>query len=147
MRTLSQLRFGRPSPRKRNCGLQKLGFTLIELMIVISIILVLIGMAAVEYGRFVQRSREAVLMYNLRTMREMIERYTSEKEAAPQSLEDLCHAGYMREVPLDPMTHAREWEQKYDTVFVVSDQGSTGLVDVSSKSTGTALDGTKYSEW
>ena len=147
MKALSQTRVGRSSPRNGNGAQQEPGFTLIELMIVITIILILIGMAVANYGRFVQHSKEAVLMYNLRTMREMIDRYTSDKEAAPQSLEDLCHAGYLREVPMDPMTHAREWEQKYDTVFVVPNQGSTGLVDVSSKSTGTALDGTKYSEW
>jgi general secretion pathway protein G len=116
-------------------------------MIVITIMLILIGMAAASYGKFVQRSKEAVLMYDLRTMREMIDHYTGDKEAAPQSVEDLHHAGYLREVPVDPMTRTKEWEQKYDSVILGPDQGGTGLVDVSSKSTGTALDGTKYSEW
>jgi general secretion pathway protein G len=116
-------------------------------MIVISIILILIGMAAANYGRIVQRSKEAVLTYDLRTMREMIDHYAVDKETPPESLEDLSHAGYLREVPTDPMTRTREWQQRYGIVFVVPDQGSTGLIDVGSKSMGIALDGTKYSEW
>jgi general secretion pathway protein G len=144
---LSQIRAGGSSSHKRRGALCEAGFTLIELMIVITIILILIGMAAANYGKFVRRSKEAVLMYDLRTMREMIDHYTADKEAAPQSVEDLWHGGYLREVPVDPMTHSREWEQKYDSVFVVPDQVGTGLVDVSSKSTAIALDGTKYSEW
>jgi general secretion pathway protein G len=142
-----QIRSGRPLLRDRGGRLPEAAFTLIELMIVITIMLILIGMAAANYDRFVQRSKETVLAYNLRTIREMIDHYTVDKEALSQSLEDLCHAGYLREVPVDPMIHAREWQQKYDVVLFVPNQGDTGLVDVSSKSTSNALDGTKYSEW
>jgi general secretion pathway protein G len=144
---LSQMQTGNSSLRKRRGKLLGAGFTLIELMIVITITLILIGMAAVRYDRAVQRAREAVLKHNLQTMREMIDHYMEDKQAAPQSVEDLYHAGYLREVPLDPMTRTKEWEQKYDSVFLGQDQGGAGLVDVTSKSTGTALDGTKYSEW
>jgi general secretion pathway protein G len=147
LKAQSQIRAGRSSRWKRRDRLPEAGFTLIELMIVITIMLILIGMAAASYGRIVQRSKEAVLTYDLRTMREMIDHYAADKEAPPESLEDLCHAGYLREVPVDPMTRTREWQQRYGIVFVVPDQGNTGLVDVSSKSTGIALDGTKYSEW
>jgi general secretion pathway protein G len=143
----SQIRRGRSALGERCSGLYEIGFTLIELMIVITIILILIGMAAANYARIVQRSKEAVLMYDLRTMREMIDHYGADKEVPPQSLDDLCRADYLREVPLDPMTRTREWQQKYGVVFAVPDQGSTGLVDVNSKSTSTALDGTRYSEW
>jgi len=144
---LSQIRRGGPLLRKRSGVLLDAGFTLIELMIVITIILILIGMAAANYGKFVVYAKEAVLKHDLRTMRETIDHYTVDKQTAPQSLEDLRTAGYLREVPVDPMTRSREWEQKYDSFVLVSDQASTGIVDVSSKSTATALDGTKYSDW
>jgi general secretion pathway protein G len=147
LRVLSQIRIGKSSKRKRRGMVLDVGFTLIELMIVITIMLILIGMAAARYDRAVQSAKEAVLKYNLRTMREMIDHYMDDKQAAPQSVEDLQQGGYLRAVPVDPMTRTKEWEQKYDSVFLVRDQGSTGLVDVSSKSMGTALDGTKYSEW
>ena len=143
----SQIRTGGSLLRKRNGGLPGAGFTLIELMIVITIILILIGMAAPRYDKAVQRAREAVLKYDLRTMRGIIDQYTVDKETTPQSLEDLYHAGYLREVPVDPVTRTKEWSPKYDNVFLVPEQASTGIVDVYSKSTGTALDGTKYSDW
>jgi len=135
------------SLKKRRGGLLESGFTLIELMIVIKIILILIGMAAPRYDKFVQGAKEAVLKYNLRTMREMIDHYTEDKQSAPQSVEDLHHAGYLREVPVDPVTRTREWSAKYDNVFLGPDQSGSGMVDVSSTSTATALDGTKYSDW
>jgi general secretion pathway protein G len=132
----------------RRCGVvSRAGFTLIELMIVMTIMLILIGMAAASYGTIVRQAREAVLKYDLRTIREMIDHYTNDKQTAPQSLEDLSHAGYLREVPIDPMTRTKEWTPKYDSVYPGTDQTNTGLVDVSSKSGGTALDGTKYSDW
>jgi len=117
------------------------------LMIVITIVLILIGMAVANYAKVVQYTREAVLKYDLRTMREMIDHYTADKETVPQSLEDLSKAGYLREVPVDPVTNTKEWAPKYDSVSLFPDQTSTGIVDVSSKSTATALDGTKYSDW
>ena len=144
---LLQIRTG-DSPVRKRCGVPaRAGFTLIELMIVITIILILIGMAAASYGTIVRQAREAVLKYDLRTMREMIDHYTDDKQTAPQSLEDLSHAGYLREIPIDPMTRAKEWMPKYDSVYLGTDQTNTGLVDVSSKSGGTALDGTMYSDW
>jgi general secretion pathway protein G len=127
--------------------LREAGFTLIELMIVITIILILIGMAAARYDKAVQRAKEAVLKHNLRTMREMIDHYTVDTQTAPQSIEDLHHAGYLREVPVDPIARTKEWTPKYETVFLGPDQAGTGIVDVNSESTGTALDGTKYSDW
>ena len=68
-------------------------------------------------------------------------------ETAPQSLEDLSSAGYLREVPVDPVTHTKEWAPKYDSVPLFPDQASTGIVDVNSKSAATALDERKYSDW
>jgi len=88
-------------------------------MIVVTIVLILIGMAVANYAKVVQYTREAVLKYNLRTMREMIDHYTVDKETAPQSLEDLSKAGYLREVPVDPVTHTKEWAPKYDSVSLL----------------------------
>ena len=133
--------------QKRRGVLLEAGFTLIELMIVITIVLILIGMAVANYAKVVQYTREAVLKYDLRTMREMIDHYTADKETVPQSLNDLSKAGYLREVPVDPVTNTKEWAPKYDRVPLFPDQTSTGIVDVSSKSLATALDGTKYSDW
>src|SRR5277367_5661338 len=75
------------------------GFTLIELMIVIAIIFILLGLAAGRYDMTIQRSREAVLKHDLQVLREAIDNYTLDKQAAPQSLDDLQQAGYLREVP------------------------------------------------
>ena len=147
MRMLSQIRAGNLSLRRRHGALLETGFTLIELMIVITIVLILIGMAVANYTKIVQYTKEAVLKYDLRTMREMIDHYTVDKETAPQSLEDLSQAGYLHEVPVDPVTHTKEWAPKYDSVPLFPDKASTGIVDVNSKSTATALDGTKYSDW
>jgi general secretion pathway protein G len=144
---LSQIRAGNLSLRRRHGALLETGFTLIELMIVITIVLILIGMAVANYTKIVQYTKEAVLKYDLRTMREMIDHYTVDKETAPQSLEDLSQAGYLHEVPVDPVTHTKEWAPKYDSVPLFPDKASTGIVDVNSKSTATALDGTKYSDW
>jgi len=147
LRMLSQIGTGRSSSPRRCSLLLEKGFTLIELMIVVTIVLILIGMAAANYAKVVQYTREAVLKFDLRTMREMIDHYTVDKETAPQSLEDLSSAGYLREVPVDPVAHNKEWAAKYDSVPLPPDQASTGIVDVNSKSTATALDGTKYSDW
>jgi len=144
---LSQIRTGKSLLRRRRSVLREAGFTLIELMIVVTIVLILIGMAVANYTRIVRYTREAVLKYDLRTMREIIDHYTVDKETAPQSLEDLSSAGYLREVPVDPVTHTKEWAPKYDSVPLFPDQASTGIVDVNSKSGATALDGTKYSDW
>src|SRR5258705_11187361 len=106
---LSQIRAGNLSLRRRHGALLETGFTLIELMIVITIVLILIGMAVANYTKIVQYTKEAVLKYDFRTMREMIDHYTVDKENAPQSLEDLNQAGYMHEVPGEPVTHNKGW--------------------------------------
>src|SRR5438309_12041624 len=106
---LSQIRTGGPSLGKRRGGLFRAGFTLIELMIVITIILILIGMAAQRYDKSVQRAREATLKQDLWVMRQAIDNYTLDKQAAPQSLDDLVQAGYLRKVPVDQITGAKDW--------------------------------------
>ena len=137
----------RKLPKKCGQGQLAAGFTLIELMIVISIILILIGMAAGRYDRAVKRAKEAVLKHDLWTMRDLIDKYTLDKQAAPQSIEDLQQAGYLRAVPDDPMTRAKDWVPQYDNAVLSADQSNTGITNVYSKSADTALDGTKYSDW
>jgi general secretion pathway protein G len=124
------------------------GFTLIELMIVISIIMILVGIAAVQYQRSVQRAREATLKQDLQALRESIDHYTLDKQAAPQSIEDLVQAGYLRAVPKDPMTGAADWDLQFDSVVLSPDQSGTGLTDVHSHSGMTSpFEGTPYSQW
>ncbi len=136
------------SPGKRRRVLFEAGFTLIELMVVITIMLILIGMAAQRYEQSVQRSREAVLKQDLQTMRQAIDNYTLDKQAAPQSLDDLVQAGYLRSVPRDPMTRAADWVPQYDSVVLSAEQSSTGMVDVhSSSSQVSTFEKTPYNEW
>lgn len=124
-----------------------LGFTLIELMIVMTIIAILIGMAAIRYDKVIQHANEAVLKTDLRTIRDAIDNYTLDKQAAPQSVDDLQQAGYLRSVPTDPMTHAKDWVPQFDSVVLSPDQTTTGMVDVHSNSSKPSSEGTPYSEW
>jgi len=123
---------------------------LIELMIVITIIFILIGIAAARYDRSVQRAREATLKTDLTVMRQAIDNYTLDKESAPQSLEDLVNpqAPYLREVPIDPMTRAKDWHVDYGDLVLSPDQSNNGIVDVHSSSPMTSTtDGTAYNTW
>jgi general secretion pathway protein G len=125
-----------------------LGFTLIELMIVITIIFILIGIAAGRYDRSVIRAREATLKQDLQVMRQAIDNYTLDKQSAPQSIEALQEAGYLRIVPTDPMTQAKDWQPQLDEVVLSPDQTGTGMVDVHSNSDRTSpFDQTPYKEW
>ena len=134
--------------RKRIARSSSRGFTLIELMIVIAIIFILLGLAAGRYDMTIQRSREAVLKHDLQVLREAIDNFTLDKQAAPQSLEDLHQAGYLREVPVDPMTQAADWDAVYDNVVMSPDQVSSGMTDVHSHSSLTSrFDGTAYNTW
>src|ERR1700675_1709219 len=119
------------------------GFTLIELMIVITIIFILIGIAAGRYDRSVIRAREATLKQDLQVMRHPLD-----KQSAPPSIEALQEAGYLRVVPTDPMTSAKDWQPQFDEVVLSPDQTGTGMVDVHSNSDRTSpFDGTPYKEW
>jgi general secretion pathway protein G len=123
------------------------GFTLVELLVVVGIILILLGMAAGRYERSLLLSREAVLKQDLQIMRNAIQQYTLDKQAAPQSLQELVSAGYLREIPTDPITRLRNWRAEYEDVLLSVDQTSTGISDVHSSSDAIALDGTPYSSW
>lgn len=124
------------------------GFTLIELMVVIAIIMVLLGIAVTRYERSVLRAHEAVLHQDLQAMRQSIDNYTLDKEAAPQSLDDLVSAGYLRSVPTDPITHAKDWRLEFKDVVLSPDQSTTGVSDVHSNSEAVSpFEGTPYSSW
>ena len=138
----------RKPSRKRDFRVFENGFTLIELMIVITIIFILIGMAAGRYEKSVQRAREATLKQDLQAMRQSIDNYTLDKQAAPQSLEDLVQAGYLRMVPKDPMTGLPDWVPQFDSVVLSPDQSGTGMIDIHSNSGMVSpFEGTPYNQW
>lgn len=130
-------------------GATTAGFTLIELMIVVTIILILAGMAAVRYDKSVARAKEAALHHDLSVMREAIEHYTLDKQQAPQSLDDLVSAGYLREIPVDPVTGAKDWVTESSDVLLSPDQESgSGISDVHSPSDKqSSVEGSAYSTW
>lgn len=124
------------------------GFTMIEMMFVIFIILVLIAMAGGRYEKSVLRAKEAVLKQDLATMRNAIQQYTLDKAAGPQSLDDLVSAGYLREIPTDPISREREWHTEFDNVLLSTDQTSPGISDVHSTSDSVSpFENTPYSSW
>jgi general secretion pathway protein G len=125
------------------------GFTLLELLIVVSIIMILIGIAAGMYQRSVQKAKEATLRSDLSVMRQAIDHYTLDKEAAPQALEDLVNpqSQYLREIPTDPITNAKDWHVEIGDTVMSPDQSATGIVDVHSNSDKVSSDGTLYNTW
>ena len=124
------------------------GFTLIELMIVIFMILILVSIAAPMYTVSVTRARETVLRQDLYNLRMAIDQYTYDKMRAPQTLDDLVTAGYFREIPTDPMTNSRDtWVVDQEDILLSIDQTQPGIDNVHSGASGSGLDGTPYSSW
>jgi general secretion pathway protein G len=124
------------------------GFTILELMVVMAIILILLGMAAGRYQRSILRSREAVLRQDLHVMRDAIQQYTLDKLAAPQSLDDLVSSGYLRQVPTDPITQQRDWVSVPEDILLSPEQTTTGIADVHSASNDISpFENTAYNTW
>jgi general secretion pathway protein G len=126
-----------------------LGFTLIEMILVVAIMGILLALAVPNYRTTVQASREAVLRDDLFQLRSLISQYTLDKQEAPQSLDDLVSAGYLRQIPVDPFTNSSStWRTTTSDDLMSPDQSSGGgIVDVHSGASGVGLDGTPYSSW
>jgi general secretion pathway protein G len=127
---------------------QDAGFTLIELMIVMAIIGVLAVVAIPSFVGAIKQAREAVLKEDLHVLREAIDSYTMDKQKAPQSLDDLVQEGYLKEVPVDPMTRAKDsWVTDTSDAMHSLDQTEPGIDDIHSGSQELGSDGQPYSSW
>ena len=129
--------------RRRNAG-----FTLIEILVVITLIFILAGMALIQYQKSVTSAREAVLKENLFRLRDAIDQYYADKNKYPTSLDELVTEKYIRTVPPDPLTGTAEtWQTVMSEPDPLNPSAQPGVYDVKSGSEATALDGTKYSDW
>ncbi len=144
------LRRGTASNSSRGAHNRSAGFTLIELMIVMFIMTILVGIAVPQYRQSVRRARESVLRQDLYDMRKLISEYTLDKQKAPQSLDDLVQAGYLKPIPKDPITNGPDWQAEQceeDTTMSMNTQDQGGICDVHSSSTQVGSDGTAYNTW
>jgi general secretion pathway protein G len=117
-------------------------------MIVITVVGILLSVAVPMYQKSLIRANETVLRSNLFTLRQMIDEYTYDKQKAPQTLEDLVEAGYLRQIPFDPMTKATDtWRLEMEDALSSVNQTEPGIFDVHSGSDKRALDGSNYAEW
>jgi general secretion pathway protein G len=124
------------------------GFTLIEILIVITLIFVLAGMALVQYTNSVTSAKEAVLKENLFRLRDAIDQFYADKNKYPASLDELVTEKYIRAVPPDPFTQSTEtWQTVMSEPDPLNPSAQPGVYDVKSGSEGTAMNGTKYSDW
>jgi general secretion pathway protein G len=134
------------SPSRRTPG--NSGFTLLELIVVMMIIATLAAIAVPAFTHHLKVAREAVLREDLHTMRQAIDSFTVDKQKAPQSLDELVTTGYLKVVPLDPMTHRIDtWIGDHSDQYQNVDETSTGINDVHSGSQGLSSDGSLYSTW
>lgn len=124
------------------------GFTLIELIIVMAIIGILAAVAAPRYVIFVRHAKEAVLRQDLETMRKAIDSYTIDKEKAPQSLDDLVQAGYLKSIPIDPMTNTQDsWITDTSDTLMDINETAGGIDNVHSGAQEVSTDGSSYNTW
>ena len=129
-------------------GKRRGGFSLIEILIVVSIIGILVSIAVPIYQKSILRTRESVLRNNLFTIRTVLDEYTYDKQRAPQSLQDLVTEGYLRDVPMDPMVGDNtSWKIEMEDAVRSVNQTEPGIFDIHSSSDKKSLDGTPYAEW
>jgi general secretion pathway protein G len=132
---------------KRRVAGRNRGFTLVEMMVVISILLILLSVAMPIYSHSVTRQREETLRQNLETLNKVIVQYTLDKKKAPKSLSDLVQAGYLKEIPEDITGRNDTWETEEGDTIMAPEQTETGISGVHSGSNQVASDGTAYSSW
>jgi general secretion pathway protein G len=138
---------------RAGCGLKarptaQRGFTMIELMIVMAIVVILISIAVPLYQKALLRAKETILKNNLFTIRTVIDEYTYDKQKAPQTLQDMVTEGYLREVPIDPIVgNNTSWRYIMEQPLLSVSQTEPGIFDVRSASDGKSLEGTLYSDW
>lgn len=134
--------------RTHHAARRQQGFTLIEMLVVISITLILVGISVPAYNQTIIRARESVLKQDLFTLRSVINQYTDDKEKAPQSLDDLISAGYLKQLPTDPITHSNaSWQTEQEDVLQSIDQQTQGITDVHSGASQISSEGTTYNQW
>lgn len=151
LRTVNRTSSDEHEPRIENRALRTeasaSGFTLIELMVVMSLIVLLASVGLYTYQNAVTRSKEAVLKENLFGMRDAIDQYYADKNKYPASLDDLVSEKYLRAIPVDQFTQAADWQTEMSEPDPSNPTAQTGIYDVKSASEGTALDGSKYADW
>ena len=145
----SPMQNGKPVNGCARRAFQRLrGFTFVELMVVITIMVIIISMAIPIYNRSIIRAKESVLKNNLFTLRTQIDAYSADKAKAPQSLQDLVTEGYLQKLPVDPMTgNNQSWRTVMEDASQSISQSEPGIFDVHSGSDKMGLDGTAYAEW
>ena len=122
------------------------GFTLLEMVMVMTIIVILASIGVMSYQLVQLKAKETLLKEDLHTMRKLIDQYEADRELLPQSLDDLVSAGYMREVPIDPITGEKDWVTETGESTIARD-GQQGVVNVHSNAAGEGSDGKAYSEY
>jgi general secretion pathway protein G len=124
------------------------GFTFVELMVVVTIVVILVSAAIPQLTKSITRSKESVLRNNLFTLRTSIQHYSYDKGKAPPALQDLVTDGYLRVIPTDPMNnYSTDWKVEMEEAPQSSTQSDPGVWNVHSSSSKTSLEGTPYSEW
>lgn len=139
------LKVSGPGSRKRFVAV--CGFTLLELVIAMTILVTLASMSVVGYQKVQQKTKETLLRDDLKSMRKLIDQYGADKEQLPQSLDDLVSQGYMREIPVDPITGQADWDITMGDDVLAREAGTQGITDIHSKAGGVGSDGKAYSEY
>ena len=135
------------SGSKNPLARRRRGYTLIELIIVMAIVSILMAIAVPQYQKSLRRTKETMLHSHLQTLRTVIDEFTFDKKKAPQTLQDLVTEGYLRAVPIDPITGNDQWRTVQEDSLSAVDQTEPGIFDVRSLSDQISLEGTSYSEW